>query len=210
MVRLYENLARWKPELFECAGKFEIPCILPDKIPDVTGWIPFNFLKSGTYEGVGVHMFVDDYQIARLWNRPTQYIDMLKRAKCVLSPDFSIYTDTPQALNIYNHYRKHWIAAYWQRNNITVIPTICWGDEDSFEWCFDGEPVGAVVAVSSVGTQKRTEEKAAFLRGYDAMLERLKPSAVLFYGTVPDEARGDIVHIPPYYAEIKQRRVAGA
>ena len=50
--------------------------------------------------------------------------------------------NSPFAMQIYNQYRKHWLAAYWQLNGITVYPTISWSDENSYEWCFDGEPRG--------------------------------------------------------------------
>ena len=113
MSRFYENLGLWKPESIECAGKYEIPRILPEEIPPVEGWKPVNYCLSGVPSGVGLHCFVDDYQIQRLWNSPTKYIEPLRRAKCVCSPDFSMFTDTPKALNLYNHYRKHWIGAYW-------------------------------------------------------------------------------------------------
>ena len=78
-------------------------------------------------------------------------------------------------------------------NGITVIPTISWSDKSSFEWCFDGEPEGGVVAVSSVGTQMNSDARALFLAGYREMLDRLKPSAILFYGFVPKECAGETV-----------------
>ena len=68
-----------------------------------------------------------------------------------------------------------------------MIPTVCWSDEKTFEWCFDGEPVGSTVAVSSVGTQNSKTAKAAFLAGYEAMCDRLRSEAILLYGNVPEE-----------------------
>lgn len=116
------------------------------------------------------------------------------------------YADVPQALGIYNHYRKHWLGAFWQLNGINVIPTICWGDESTFDWCFDGEPQNAIVSVSSVGTQRGQGAKAAFMHGYDAMLERLNPSGIIFFGNVPAEARGNIIHVDTFYKRFEQRR----
>ena len=53
-----------------------------------------------------------------------------------------------------------------------MIPTICWGDEDSYEWCFDGEPVGGTVAVSSVGILNSKEKIKHFIMGYEEMIIR--------------------------------------
>lgn len=46
-----------------------------------------------------------------------------------------------------------------QMYGIDVIPTISWSDRESFEWCFDGEPVDGAVAVSSVGVMNSKERK---------------------------------------------------
>lgn len=62
----------------------------------------------------GYIFFVDDYQFIRLWNDPDRYMPMLQQFRYVLTPDFSLYTDFPKALQIWNHYRKHWIGAYMQ------------------------------------------------------------------------------------------------
>lgn len=85
-----------------------------------------------------------------------------------------------------------------------VIPTISWSTPDSFEWCFDGEPERSVVVVSSVGAANSREKKELFLAGYAAMMERLQPETVLFYGKVPEECEGNIVQIPPFHRRFKK------
>lgn len=112
MKRLYENIGRWLPDVLDCTPPYDVPKILPEQLPNIVKWIPFNYCLSACLEpSTGVHTFVDDYQIERLWNAPQRYIEKLKQAGCVCSPDFSMFTNTPTALNLYNHYRKHWIAA---------------------------------------------------------------------------------------------------
>lgn len=82
------------------------------------------------------------------------------------------------------------------------------GDESTFTWCFDGEPERSTVAVSSIGTQRQQQTKAAFLRGYDAMLERLQPETILFWGNVPAECRGNICPVEAFYKTVERRREA--
>lgn len=137
------------------------------------------------------------------------YIDILKKFKYVMTPDFSTYTDFPKAIQIYNHYRKHWVGAYMQMNGIKVIPTISWSTPDSFEWCFDGEPEGGTVAVSSVGCMNSKEKKTLFLNGYHAMVERLRPESIIFYGNVPEECKGNIVHIKAFSDKFKEAKCNG-
>lgn len=104
----YENSTR---TIFEGAGEYDIPIIEPTKIIE-NKFIGFNEILSSKQSDCGVHFFLDDYQFQRLWNTPDRYIEKLQNFNCVLSPDFSLYTDYPTALQIYNHYRKHWIGAY--------------------------------------------------------------------------------------------------
>lgn len=200
--RNYENLER---RIFPGVGAFDIPEIKPVADFPAVELVGFNFAKSCKNPGdKGVHFFLDDYQFNRLWTMIDRYIPILKKFRCVLSPDFSMYTDFPKAIQIYNHYRKHWCAAYMQERGITVIPTISWSTPDSFEWCFDGEPVGGCVAVSSVGCLVSAESKKLFVDGYMEMVRRLHPEKIIFYGSVPGECTGNIVRIKAFREKFKE------
>lgn len=204
--RSYENLER---RIFDGVGKYGIPQLQPTHFQGDCEFISFNYANTTKErQSKGVHFFIDDYQFNRLWNNIDRYLDMLSQFKCVMTPDFSTYTDFPKAIQIYNHYRKHWVGAYLQEYGVTVIPTISWSTADSFEWCFDGEPTHGTVAVSSVGATNSKVKKELFLDGYNAMMERLQPETVLFYGKVPEECKGNIVEIPPFCERLKEIRKA--
>ena len=81
---------------------------------------------------------------------------------------------------------------------MAIIPTISWSDEASHAWCIDGEPIGGTVMISTLGNQKNPGCKKLFMKGYDAMLERLEPDVILCYGAVPKECRGSIVRIATF------------
>lgn len=195
----FENLDK---AVFEGFGTYQIPRIPPVQNIPTADFIPFNYAKTCKEpEKFGVHFFIDDYQFIRLWNSPTVYLDLLRKFKCVLAPDFSTYTDMPVAMQIYNHYRKHWIARYLVENEITVIPTISWSDKGSFTWCLDGEPRFSVVAISNVGCMRDPQSRELFLRGFYRMKRQLRPSAVMCYGS---EMR-DTINIKPFYKKIEER-----
>lgn len=199
----FENLDKIA---FPGIGTYEIPKIDPVKEYPNGDFIPMNYAKSEKHpEEKNIHCFVNDYQFIRFWNQPDKYIPVLSKFRSVCAPDFSTYTDMPMAMQIYNHYRKHWLAAYWQIHGITVYPTISWSTPDSYEWCFDGEPVGGIVAVSSVGTQKTEESKRLFLRGYKEMMDRLRPVWVIFSGKVPEECDWNIIKIKSHSDIVKER-----
>ena len=201
--RNYENVNK---AIFAGAGEYDIPILEPVFV-SASKFIGFNYAKTcKDRQNTGVHFFVDDYQFLRLWTHPDSYIDSLRQFRCVCTPDFSMYTDFPKALQIYNHYRRHWLGAYWQSQGITVIPTISWSDEESFEWCFDGEPKRSIVAISSVGTQASEQSKELFEAGFKKMIDRLEPSGILFYGDVPKNcAANNLIRIGSFQHEIRER-----
>lgn len=191
---------------FQGVGKYDIPQISPvNKLPEgIEEWIGFNYVLSDQSPGnKAVHFFVDDYQFERVWNRPDQYIPYLKKYKCVLSPDFSPYGDMPLATQIYNHYRKHWIAAYWQQHGITVIPTIRSStDPRSMEFYLDGEPAGGVVAYSTMwGSSDDPAMQKAFWKEWSKMINVLQPSAVVVYGDIlpmMEDSEVQLIKIPKF------------
>lgn len=139
-----------------------------------------------------VHFFLDDYKFGAIWNDPDPRIQKLRNYKGVLSPQFSTYYTMPNAMQIYNTFRSRWCGAYLQANGITVIPTVSWGLPNSYIYCFDGIEKGSVVAVSTLGVKK---EKEFFMQGYNEMLRRIDPRAVICYSSPFDEMKGNIIAI---------------
>lgn len=151
------------------------------------------------------HFYYDDYKFINAWREPEKYIERLRQFKAVVSPDFSLYTDFPRALQILSCYRRQWCGAYWNTQGIDVIPDVVWGDADSFDYCFDGIPKGSTVAVSTVGVRNDKEwnnaEGDLFKAGYDEMMKRLEPTTVIVYGSMIEGLEGNIINIPSYYQE---------
>lgn len=171
-------------------GSYDMPCVHgEDYIPE--SLTPFNYVLSKRVKSEsGIHFFIDDYQFERVWRNPTRYIEVLRNYDCVLTPDFSLYTDMPKAMMIWNTYRSRLIGQMMQDNGLLVIPTVSWADTDSFDFCFDGLPTGATLAVSTIGTNIGEESKLLFRLGMAEMIERLHPKNLLIYGRctypVPD------------------------
>lgn len=151
------------------------------------------------------HFYYDDFKFIAAWRDPDKYIDRLSRFKAVISPDFSLYTDFPRALQMLSCYRRQWCGAYWQSLGIDVIPDVVWGDRESFNYCFEGLPKHSTVAVSSVGVKKdkdwNNETSSLFKDGYNEMLNRLEPTAIMYYGDMIEGLEGNIIRIPSFYEE---------
>ena len=196
-----ENILGLGKGQFAGAGYYDIPIINgTTEIPEVEQWIGFNYMMSDPEpENKGLHFFVDDYQFERVWNYPEKYLEKLKRYKAVLSPDFSPYGDMPHACQIFNHYRKHWCAAYWQSNGVNVIPTIrASTDPRSMKWYLDGEPKNSVVAISTMWATNVPEDME---KEFKTMMKELTPCHVFVYGNILEYMDTNICTRIPTFTE---------
>ena len=76
-----------------------------------------------------------------------------------------------------------------------MIPTVGWGDESTFDFCFEGIEKGSVVAVSAYMASEhgnRKDQKEWFLAGYNEMLRRIEPEKIICYNTPFPEMQGNI------------------
>lgn len=154
--------------------------------------IGFNYAKTSKEKNVGIHFYLDDYQFERLWNKPEDYIEILKQYECILSPDFSLYMDMPMPMKIWNIYRSRLIGQYYQSQGIKVIPTLSWAEPETFQFCFEGIPQGSIVSISTIGVKKNKEALKIWKQGVDELIKRIKPSTILIYGGKLDYDYGDI------------------
>ncbi|MFR2207194.1 MAG: DUF4417 domain-containing protein [Clostridia bacterium] len=154
--------------------------------------IGFNYAKTSKEKNVGIHFYLDDYQFERLWNKPEEYVDILKQYECMLSPDFSLYMDMPMPMKIWNIYRSRLIGQFYQSQGIKVIPTLSWAEEETFEFCFEGIPKGSIVSISTIGVKKNKEALKIWRAGVDELIRRIEPSTILIYGGKLDYDYGNI------------------
>ena len=202
----FENQDRMQ---FPCVGFYGIPVM---KKTLVTGdkFLRFCDWKEETDLSQCIaHFYYDDYKFISAWREPDKYLDRLREFKAVVSPDFSLYTDFPRALQILSCYRRQWCGAFWQAQGIDVIPDVVWGDKESYSYCFDGIPKGGTVAVSSVGVKNDDDWNGVagnlFVDGFNEMVKRLKPKTILYYGDMIDGVEGNIVQIPSFYADKRDK-----
>lgn len=152
--------------------------------------IGFNeLLTCGSTDGAGVHFYIDDYQFERFWRTPERYLRALLAFPLVVGPDFSLYTDYPEPLQRWNHYRNQMLTAWMQRQGVVCIQSASWTGPESFSWCFDGLTPGGAVAVSTVGCAKSREAQDSFLAGLEELIRRARPTELLIYGSIPQAMR---------------------
>ena len=92
---------------------------------------------------------------------------------------------------------------------IPFIHNVRWGESDSWGYCFDGIPVGEIVAIGTVASGlKKRENRELFNNGFLRMLEVIMPSAILVYGssnyTVFQEAKQQDIRIITFPSDTSQ------
>ena len=170
--------------------------------------VGFNYAKTTPEEEkrrAGCHFFVDDYQFERVWASPERYLETLRGFRCVLTPDFSLYMDMPDVMQRWNRYRSQALGLYWQREGLTVVPTLSWAQPESYEFCFEGVPRRSTVAVSTVGVKGDPAAIAVWEDGMREAMRRLEPRRVLLYGGDVGFDFGDACQVVEYGNAVTER-----
>lgn len=109
-----------------------------------------------------------------------------------------MYIEMNRTLQLYNTFRNRWCGAYLASKGIKVISTVNWGNEDTFDFCFDGIPKGSIVAVSTYMVREynnHSDQKEFFMKGYNEMLRRIEPSKIICYSEPFPEMQGNIIYV---------------
>lgn len=144
--------------------------------------ISFNYAKTSTEYDKGIHFYIDDYQFERVWNNPHEYMDILKKFDCCLTPDFSLYTEMPLPMKQWNVYRSRLVGQIMQDYGINVIPTLQWCEEKTFPFCFEGIEKGGTVSVSTIGVKREEDASKIWFEGMTEAMKVIKPKTVIVYG----------------------------
>ncbi len=189
---------------FPGKGKLQIPIIpkFQERPGDFDDLLLIGFdkthLEDQNHLDRMVHFFLYDYRFERVWKNPDNDIEKLSRYRAVLSPDFSMYVEMAPVMQLYNVFRNRWCGAYWASKGLRVIPTVNWGDESTFDFCFEGIEKGSVVAVSTYMASEhdnRCDQKEWFMAGYNEMLRRIEPEKIICYNTPFPEMQGNIIYV---------------
>jgi hypothetical protein len=185
-----------------------IPDVLRVPIPSPlpTAFIDWPHRRSFP-DGTGLHFFVDDYQFERVWTHPHWYVGEFKtRHPLLFGVDFSIFSDTPICMQVWQTYRTRWLCRWYQEQGVTMIPTVSWGNKDSFDFVFRGIPKGSVIALSSIGRKGANEgSNGGWDEGYIAAIEAIDPELVFIVGSHIGEDLEKLAEVRYYKAHRKQR-----
>ena len=181
---------------FEAEGRWGIPIVRRQPL-DLSRGVELiassdTSLRDTKNLHKGVHHFVDDPRFERFSLHPDRVVQKYARYRFVTTPDASLFPEMDLWRQVEAVGRNRWCGAYWQSRGLVVVATAGWGLYPTFDFCFDGIERGAIVAVGTVGCRLG---RTRFMRGYDALLERVAPEAVICYGEPFPEMRGNVIPV---------------
>lgn len=132
------------------------------------------------------HFFIDDYRYERIWNEPERYLPVVSRYDGAIMPNFSTYHIMPLPMQYWNMYRNRALAFYWQQHGVDVIPLLQCGDPRTYDYAFEGLPIGGTYAVMNNGLMKKAENRQLFYESLLIGVQAVKPDVLVCYGTEVD------------------------
>lgn len=170
------------------AGLLDLPIIEAYAGPLPQFLVPFHEARKKVIQpGSFVHFYIDDYRFEQFWNHPERYLPLLQRYDGVIGTDFSQLASMPYPQRLWNCYRNRLLGHWLQSQGINYIHNVTWSLPDSYEYSFSGLPKNAVIAINCNGIVGTHCSKYLWYKGYEEALSRLKPSAIVRYGTKMSE-----------------------
>lgn len=180
----FRNQEKFLRNGYKGEGRWALPRIKKQPVNlNNLQFLSFNntrYNEQPMFRDFAVHFFVDDKRFEVVYSQPERNLEKLKQYKVLLTPDFSLYAEMQPWRRIESTGKSRWCGAYWQSKGLTVIPTISWSTPESFDYAFDGIEKNSFVAIGTLGCK---HAKRGFLKGFDAMCERLSPQCIICFGT---------------------------
>lgn len=135
-----------------------------------------------------IHFYVDDQffdgKESSIWLYPYKALDIISHFSGIIAPDFSTYADFPEPLKRYNYYRISAFGFWISNQGIPVISNCRWGTEETWSYCFDGNPKNGIICIGSVASGiNLLSNRPLFENGLYKMVEVLSPKAIIVYGS---------------------------
>lgn len=153
--------------------------------------IHYRELKKGNHHyhvDAFIHFFIYDQKFdgkkSSIWLYPEKALDIISHFSGLIAPDFSTYADFPEPLKVWNYYRMNSFGYWIGTLGIPVISNVRWGTEETWQYCFDGNPKNSMLAIGTVASGIRLlKNRPLFEAGLFKMVDVLQPHTLVVYGS---------------------------
>lgn len=146
-----------------------------------------------------IHFYLFDYYFDNkngLWygsqrdsSSVNKFLEKLNAYEGVIAPDYSIYTDMPLIMQLWNIYRVRAIHAWLTSLGYNCIFNIRWGDYRTYDVAFFGIEKHSTLSVGSHGLIKNILQRHTFMTGFVEMIKRVEPANLVIYGPYTEEMK---------------------
>lgn len=184
----------WQIKNASFSVKYQFPhlegsSVIPDDL------VAFSKRKKETApENKAIHFYEYDEHFVNVFNSEKKLkaeLDTLRKYKCVISPDFSVYRDMPLCMQVFQVYKNRAAGSYLAHNGIRVVPNVRWGTEETYDFAFESLYEWGIVAVGSYKAYSNRENAYYFEKGFIKMLDVLDPETVLCYGKLSSDIKNE-------------------
>lgn len=199
----------WTLKNSKPAGDFQFPSV------KTCPWIPEDLVPftkrriSSKPENKALHFYEHDFKFdatLRSKIKTCSNLEIFRKYQSIILPDFSLYRDMTLYMQINQIGRSRAFGNFLMNEGINIIPNIRWSDAKSYDFVFDGVEERKTVAVGALGSRKNNENLKYFELGFYKMLEVLKPSFVIIYGTISDELKIACKNAGSYFKEYQTEK----
>jgi Domain of unknown function (DUF4417) len=168
------------------AGPWQVPILKPIETASLpTQFVAFDDRKRTIDPRIAaIHFYRDDLKFSSVIERPLDWVSRFSDFGFILTPDISLGDDMPPWMRQKKTCISRAIGVIWQSRGMNVIPSLRWRSNDDLPFVTAGISEGAVIAVSNYGFRRDLSERIIFRSGMEAILNTLKPKAVLLYGSL--------------------------
>lgn len=142
--------------------------------------IPFHIIETlgQIEEGTAITFYTYDYRLLPVAKR-TYMPKIYLKATFLTGLDLSLYPGEPIWWWEAMMHMNERVTNFWISQGAKVVPSANWDADPKWDnWFFQRYEKGTIIAVSQQGAPKD-----AFMRGFLALCEEVKPSGIVCYGT---------------------------
>ena len=148
---------------------------------DIVQWDKRSTVKNKT--DYAISFYCKDQYFSSLQCNPKKYTDEVQAYQCVIGMDASPFDNMPPVVQKSQIYDNLAITYYFGRQGIPVIPNVRIGTSCTLD-SLDAYPEGTLIAIGSNGFTHELFNREVFEKQFSVVVEKLRPSGVLFYGPV--------------------------
>ena len=140
-----------------------------------------------------------DKTFMRILTNPKRYVDYFKQFAGIIGFDFSIHSDMPPIIQKQQMNNNLSLTYFYGNNGVMVIPNIRTGSNYLSREFYEAIPEGTLIAIGTHGFIKNNTQRYEWYHCLNQIIELLKPSGIIVFGTLHGKLFDKIKEKVPIY-----------